>query len=83
MTKKASSRDLIVGSVGQDVRALQVYLNTHGYPIASKGLGSLGKETDTFGTLTKTALMKFQKAHSLPASGNFGPLTRGFINKVI
>ena len=74
---------MTVGSTGQDVRALQVYLNTHGYLIASKGLGSLGKETDTFGALTKMALMKFQKAHGLPASGNFGPMTRDLINKII
>lgn len=70
-------RDITVGVKGDDVKALQVWLNTHGYVIAGSGPGSLGKETTTFGGLTRAALIKFQKANGItPASGYFGPKTR-------
>ncbi|HPR84105.1 MAG TPA: hypothetical protein PL034_00910, partial [Candidatus Paceibacterota bacterium] len=36
------TRNLSVGSVGEDVRCLQNYLNTSGFPVALKGAGSLG-----------------------------------------
>ena len=62
---------------GADVKALQVYLNTHGYVIASSGAGSPGNETTKFGGATKAALIKFQKANGItPAAGYFGPKTR-------
>ena len=74
------TRNLSVGSIGADVRILQTYLNTHGYPIATSGPGSLGNETTTFGDLTKTALALFQKAHDItPATGYFGSITRKII----
>ena len=70
-------RDLSVGIIGDDVRALQVWLNTHGYIIAESGPGSAGNETTRFGALTRAALIKFQKANSItPAVGYFGPKTR-------
>ena len=55
---------------------LQQYLNTHGSPVAASGPGSPGMETTKFGALTYSALIKFQKAHNLPPTGFFGPLTR-------
>lgn len=74
------SRDLKLGSSGADVKALQVYLNTHGFVIAAKGAGSTGNETTKFGGLTKAALIKFQKAKGItPAAGYFGAKTRGYI----
>lgn len=74
------ARDLQLGSTGADVKALQVYLNGHGFSIASKGAGSPGNETTRFGSATKAALAKFQKSVGIsPASGNFGPKTRGYI----
>ncbi|MEN9647261.1 MAG: putative peptidoglycan binding domain, partial [Candidatus Parcubacteria bacterium] len=45
------------------------------------GYGSVGNETQYFGARTLQALMKFQAAHQLPATGFFGPMTRGVINK--
>lgn len=70
-------RDLEVGHKGADVKALQVWLNSHGFTISSSGLGSSGNETDFFGSKTKEALIKFQKAKGItPASGYFGPKTR-------
>jgi len=76
------TRILKLKSTGDDVKALQQFLNTHGFPIATKGAGSRGKETTYFGTATKTALMKYQKSIGLPQVGQLGPLTRGEINKV-
>lgn len=74
------SRDLEIGSTGSDVKALQVWLNTHGYVIASSGPGSSGNETTKFGGLTRAALAKFQKAVGIsPAVGYFGPKTRADI----
>jgi hypothetical protein len=62
-------------------RQLQRFLNTNGFPVAQAGPGSLNNETDTFGELTKQALIKFQKANGIsPALGIFGPITKAFIN---
>jgi hypothetical protein len=75
-------KDLKVGMTDSDVKQLQKFLNTHGYKVAKTGPGSPGKETDYFGSATKAALIKFQKANKIyPASGRFGPLTRAAVNK--
>lgn len=74
------TRDLELGTVGEDVRALQQYLNENGFPVAATGAGSVGSETTYFGPLTRAALALFQKAHSIaPAAGYFGPITRAFV----
>lgn len=74
------TRDLMLRSVGEDVRALQAYLNTHGFPVASEGLGSIGNETDYFGSLTAQALARFQASKGIvPSIGYFGPITRRII----
>jgi len=65
---------------GPEILSLQHYLNTHGFPVTATGPGSLGNETPYFGLATKAALVNFQKAHSLPATGYLGPLTRALIN---
>lgn len=70
------TRDLRLGDTGEDVRELQKYLNQHGFPVASFGAGSPGNETEYFGMLTYRALVKFQKSHSIPATGYFGAITR-------
>ncbi len=73
-------RDLEVGATGDDVKALQVYLNAHGYIVTSSGGGSPGNETTKFGGLTKAALIKLQKAAGIsPAAGYFGPKTRAYV----
>lgn len=61
---------------GPDILMLQQFLNTHGYVLTPTGNGSPGNETDIFGPLTYRALIKFQKATNLPATGYLGPLTR-------
>src|SRR3990167_2997665 len=70
-------RNLELGMSGADVKALQVYLNTHGYVVSSSGPGSPGNETSKFGGATRAAVIKFQKANGItPAVGYFGPKTR-------
>jgi hypothetical protein len=81
-TNGASSfaRNLTIGSTGNDVMALQVWLNAHGYVLASSGAGSPGNETARFGGLTKAALAKFQAAVGIsPAAGYFGAKTRAYL----
>ncbi|MDB5225378.1 MAG: baaA1 [Candidatus Adlerbacteria bacterium] len=76
----AFSRDLELGMTGEDVRALQHYLNTHGFAVAASGGGSAGNETAYFGPATKAALAKLQALNSImPAAGRFGPATRAFV----
>jgi peptidoglycan hydrolase-like protein with peptidoglycan-binding domain len=61
---------------------MQKFLNASGFVIAKTGAGSPGKETTYFGSATKAALIKFQKAKKIsPASGFFGPMTRAVANK--
>ncbi len=74
------TRDLKLGLVGEDVKALQIYLNTHGFPLTTTGAGSPQNETTTFGPLLKSALIKFQIANKItPAEGYFGERTRKFV----
>jgi hypothetical protein len=81
MSSYSFTRDLTVGSKGDDVKALQQFLNSHGAQIAASGAGSPGSESTYFGSLTKAALAKWQAANGVsPASGYFGPITRAKIN---
>jgi peptidoglycan hydrolase-like protein with peptidoglycan-binding domain len=62
---------------------LQVFLNARGYAISKTGPGSPGNETTYFGSLTRSALAKFQKANGIaPAVGFFGPITRAKIKEL-
>lgn len=74
------ARDLKVGLTGADVKALQVYLNAKGYVVAKSGPGSAGTETTRFGSATRAALVKLQKAAGItPAAGYFGAKTRAYV----
>ncbi|MCX6719378.1 MAG: peptidoglycan-binding domain-containing protein, partial [Candidatus Taylorbacteria bacterium] len=57
------TRTLKQGMVGNDVKQLQIFLNSQGFTVAKSGVGSQGKETTYFGPATKAALMRFQLAH--------------------
>ncbi len=80
-TNYTFTRNLKLKDTGEDVKELQKYLNTHGYPVAITGPGSFGNETTKFGLLTRAALIKFQIANNIkPSLGYFGPITRNIIN---
>ncbi|HUD03020.1 MAG TPA: peptidoglycan-binding protein [Candidatus Paceibacterota bacterium] len=64
---------------GADILALQQFLNAHSFAVATTGPGSLGNETTVFGLHTYQALVAFQSANGLPATGYLGPLTRALI----
>ena len=81
----AFTRNLTIGSKGSDVETLQHYLNTHGFPVVvtSNYAGSLGYETEYFGTATQAALAEFQKSVGIsPAVGYFGSITRKYLNSL-
>lgn len=73
------TRDLYADLEGPDVKALQIYLNTHGYIIAQSGPGAPGQESTYFGNLLQDALKKFQADHNISATGYFGVETRGVV----
>ncbi len=82
IVKTNSTRTLRVGSYGDDVKELQVFLNKNGFTISKKGAGSPGKETKYFRISTRKALAKFQKANGLKADGILGPVTRAKIKEL-
>jgi peptidoglycan hydrolase-like protein with peptidoglycan-binding domain len=71
---------LTLGTTDPQVLALQKYLNTKGFTIATQGPGSKGKETDFFGAFTKAAVIKYQKAKGIDPIGVVGPATRAALN---
>lgn len=86
-TRDAASSTLLhfsinhqVGDVGPDIFALQEFLNDSGFIVSQSGAGSPGHETSYFGLHTKRALIAFQSANHLSASGYLGWQTREFIN---
>lgn len=83
------TRNLSIGDSGEDVLELQKFLNSNGFLLVDSGPGSLGNETDFFGSLTKIALINFQNYYKdkilIPlglteGTGYFGDSTRAFIN---
>jgi len=85
------SRNLAIGSTGEDVRQLQLFLNNYSSQtrISANGAGAIGNETSYFGNLTKNALIKFQELNFAQilkpvglskGTGYFGPSTIKFIN---
>ena len=74
------TRDLTIGSTGEEVRALQEFLNQKGFIVSESGYGSPGQETEYFGEKTRQALIRYQQANGIePAQGYFGPITRTHI----
>lgn len=74
------STNMKLGSRSEDVRSLQVFLNSNGFLVASSGAGSTGQETNYFGSLTKAAVIRFQASQGIAQDGIVGPATRGRIN---
>jgi uncharacterized repeat protein (TIGR02543 family) len=70
------NRNLFVNMQDPDVKRLQLWLNSHGYTIATEGPGSPGNESDRFGNATIAALKKFQAYVGVPQSGGLDEATR-------
>ncbi len=51
------TQNLREGDTSVSVSVLQSFLDTHGFPVAVTGPGSVNATTDYFGTLTKAALI--------------------------
>lgn len=67
------TKKMIYGMIDTQIVQLQKFLNS--YPntqIALTGPGSIGKETNYFGLLTKQAVMTFQRLNGLEVDGIFG-----------
>lgn len=88
----AFKRTLKLGSQGDDVKALQVFLNTHGFILVRSGPGSPGNETSLYGKLTAAAVAKFQEAYAdqilsplgfKKGTGIFGDATMKAVNSVL
>ena len=73
-------RTLRITMQGEDVRQLQIYLNTHNYIVSTSGNGSPNNETTYFGQKTKNAVIKFQTANGLKPDGVVGKMTRSKMN---
>ena len=69
-------RFLTIGSTGEDVRQLQIILKNLGY-------FTYPTITGYFGSITRTAVVAFQKARGLkPYPGTVGPLTRSALSAI-
>ena len=81
-------RRLIKGITGDDVRHLQIILNSDPDTwVANLGDGSPGHETNFFGGLTLKAVQKFQVKHGIAnpgedGYGQVGPKTRAKLNEL-
>ncbi|HPS21526.1 MAG TPA: peptidoglycan-binding domain-containing protein [Candidatus Paceibacterota bacterium] len=82
VTPPLLERTLKLKMIGTDVKALQVFLNTHGFSLTQTGFGSTGHETTLFGKLTDKAVKAFQTKNKLKPDGIVGPITRGIINQL-
>ena len=81
-------RRLVKGVSGDDVRGLQMLLNSDPETqISLIGVGSKGNETDFFGGLTTKAVQKFQVKYGIAKEGDegygqVGPKTRAKLNQL-
>jgi len=60
----AFTRNLTLGSRGNDVKELQIFLNSNGFGVSTTGAGSPGNETTYFGNKTRQALVKIKPAQN-------------------
>lgn len=77
-TSTTYSTDLTIGSTGSDVTALQQMLVAQGHLVMPAGVAY-----GYFGSLTKAAVMKWQAANGVSATGYFGPISRAKANSMV
>lgn len=76
------TKNLSFGMTDNEVKMLQKFLNDTGFIVTLTGPGSKNNETTRFGSATRSALIKYQKANNIkPATGFFGPVTRGIVSR--
>jgi hypothetical protein len=74
--------NLSYGMTSPDIKQLQIMLNKDPATlVAQSGAGSIGNETEYFGTRTLSAVKRFQKINNLPTTGFVGPMTRKVLNE--
>ncbi|MDD4804465.1 MAG: InlB B-repeat-containing protein, partial [Candidatus Pacebacteria bacterium] len=85
------TKNLQLTDVDDEVKLLQKFLNSQGFIVSLTGAGSVGKETNYFGLLTKKALILYQEANAKEiltplglkkGTGYFGRATREVINRI-
>lgn len=77
------TRNATIRTINSEVINIQRLLNTMGYTVATTGAGSKGNESSFFGPKTRLALIRFQRAFAIPATGFFGPLSRAAMNRIL
>ena len=85
-------RNLSFGSIGEDVKRLQIFLNQNNFSVSDSGAGSKGNETNYYGEKTRSAITRFQEYYMTQiltplgltkGTGYFGDSTRGFVNSLL
>jgi hypothetical protein len=72
----AITSTLRLGSNNSQVKELQQGLNSQGFVVSTSGAGSVGSETNYFGSKTASAVKAWQASKGLTADAIFGPASR-------